>query len=86
MQSKFVGKSTMDLIISGDRTRTTRAKTDINRMIEDYNLTKIEDLVGKIIRMTDNTDRQVYTRITKLFHLLKNIKMQHGKMKVGKNL
>ena len=66
MQDKFKGKSTMDLIMSGDRTRTTRAKTDITRMIKDYNLSKIEDLVGKVIRMTDNTGRQVYTRITKV--------------------
>lgn len=66
MQPQFVGRSTMDLIISGDRTRTTRAKTDITRMIKDYNLSKIEDLVGKVIRMTDNTGRQVYTRITKV--------------------
>jgi hypothetical protein len=66
MQPQFKGKSTMDLIISGDRTRTTRAKTDIQRMAKDYNLSKISDLVGKIIRMTDKTGRQVYTRITKV--------------------
>ncbi len=66
MQPQFANKSTMDLIISGYRTRTTRAKTDISRMIKDYNLSKIEDLVGKVIRMTDNTGRQVYTRITKV--------------------
>jgi hypothetical protein len=56
----------MDLIISGDRTRTTRANTDIQRMSKDYNLSKISDLVGKVIRMTDKTGRQVYTRITKV--------------------
>jgi alkylated DNA repair dioxygenase AlkB len=66
MQPQFKGKSTMDLIISGDRTRTTRAKTDIQRMAKDYNLSKISDLVGKVIRMTDKTGRQVYTRITKV--------------------
>jgi predicted kinase len=66
MQDKFKGKSTMDLIISGDRTRTTRAKTDIQRMAKDYNLSKISDLVGKVIRMTDKTGKQVYTRITKV--------------------
>jgi hypothetical protein len=56
----------MDLIISGDRTRTTRANTDIQRMSKDYGLSKISDLVGKVIRMTDKTGRQVYTRITKV--------------------
>lgn len=66
MQPRFKGKSTMDLIISGDRTRTTRAKTDIQRMVKDYSLSKISDLVGKVIRMTDKTGRQVYTRITKV--------------------
>jgi hypothetical protein len=66
MQPQFAGKSTMDLIMSGDRTRTTRAKTDIQRMAKDYNLSKISDLVGKVIRMTDKTGRQVYTRITKV--------------------
>lgn len=66
MQDKFKGKSTMDLIISGDRTRTTRAKTDIQRMAKDYSLSKISDLTGKVIRMTDKTGRQVYTRITKV--------------------
>jgi hypothetical protein len=66
MQPQFKGKSTMDLIISGDRTRTTRAKTDIQRMAKDYGLSKISDLVGKVIRMTDNTGRQVYTTITKV--------------------
>ena len=64
MQPQFKGKSTMDLIISGDRTRTTRAKTDIQRMAKDYGLSKISDLVGKVIRMTDKTGRQVYTTIT----------------------
>jgi hypothetical protein len=66
MQPQFKGKSTMDLIISGDRTRTTRANTDIQRMSKDYGLSKISDLVGKVIRMTDKTGRQVYTRITKV--------------------
>lgn len=66
MQPQFADKSTMDLIMSGDRTRTTRAKTDISRMIKEYKLSKIEDLVGKVIRMTDKTGRQVYTRITKV--------------------
>ena len=66
MQPQFKDKSTMDLIISGDRTRTTRAKTDIQRMAKDYSLSKISDLVGKVIRMTDKTGRQVYTRITKV--------------------
>lgn len=64
MQPQFAGKSTMDLILSGDRTRTTRANTDINRMIKDYGLSKIEDLVGRIIRMTDKNSRVAYTRIT----------------------
>ena len=66
MQSKFAGKSTMDLILSGDRTRTTRANTDIQRMMKDYGLTKIEDLVGKVIRMTDKKGRTAYTEITKV--------------------
>jgi alkylated DNA repair dioxygenase AlkB len=35
-------------------------------MAKDYNLSKISDLVGKLIRMTDKTGRQVYTRITKV--------------------
>jgi hypothetical protein len=66
MQPQFKDKSTMDLIISGNRTRTTRAKTDIQRMAKDYKLSKISDLVGKVVRMTDKTGRQVYTRITKV--------------------
>jgi hypothetical protein len=66
MQDKFKGKSTMDLIISGDRTRTTRAKTDIQRMTKEYGLSKISDLVGKVIRMTDKTGKQAYTKITKV--------------------
>lgn len=66
MQPQFSGKSTMDLILSGDRTRTTRAKTDIARMIKDYGLSKIEDLVGRVIRMTDKKGRVAYTRITKV--------------------
>jgi len=66
MQSQFAGKSTMDLILSGDRTRTTRANTDIQRMLKEYGLTKIEDLVGKVIRMTDKKGRTVYTEITKV--------------------
>lgn len=66
MQPQFAGKSTMDLILSGDRTRTTRANTDIQRMLKDYGLTKIEDLVGKVIRMTDKQGRTAYTEITKV--------------------
>ena len=66
MQPQFAGKSTMDLIISGDRTRTTRAKTDISRMLKDYGLSSIFELKGMVIRMTDNTGRQVYTEITKV--------------------
>jgi hypothetical protein len=64
MQPQFKGKSTMDLIISGDRTRTTRAYTDILRMLNDYGLSEISELVGRVIRMTDKTGKQVYTRIT----------------------
>ena len=64
MQPQFAGKSTMDLILSGERTRTTRAKTDVSRMIKDYGLSKIEDLVGRVIRMTDKTGRVAYTKIT----------------------
>lgn len=66
MQPQFALKSTMELILSGDRTRTTRAKTDIQRMIKDYGLSKIEDLVGKVIRMTDKNGRTAYTEITKV--------------------
>ena len=66
MRPEFKGKSTMDLIFSGDRTRTTRAKTDIDRMMKDYKLSNIEDLVGKVIRMTDKEGRTAYTRITKV--------------------
>lgn len=69
MQPQFAGKSTMDLIRSGDRTRTTRANTDIKRMLKDYGLTKIEDLVGKVIRMTDKQGNTAYTRITKVAFL-----------------
>jgi predicted NAD-dependent protein-ADP-ribosyltransferase YbiA (DUF1768 family) len=64
MQPQFKGKSTMDLIIAGDRTRTTRAYTDILRMLNDYGLSEISELVGRVIRMTDKTGKQVYTRIT----------------------
>lgn len=67
MQPQFKGKSTMDLIISGDRTRTTRANTDIQRMAKDYGLSKISDLIGKVIRMTDKLGNQVYTEITGVF-------------------
>ena len=67
MQPKFKGKSAMDLIISGDRTRTTRAKKDIERMAREYGLTRISDLEGKVIRMTDKEGREVYTRITGVF-------------------
>ena len=66
MQPQFAGKSTMDLILSGDRTRTTRANTDIQRMLKDYGLAKIENLVGKVIRMTDKQGRTAYTEITKV--------------------
>jgi len=71
MRPEFAGKSTMDLIISGDRTRTTRSKTEINRMVFDYKLNKINDLVGKVIRMTDKKGRVVYTRITKVVNFTK---------------
>jgi predicted NAD-dependent protein-ADP-ribosyltransferase YbiA (DUF1768 family) len=66
MQDKFKGKSTMDLVISGDRTRTTRARTDIQNIAKNYGLSKISELKGKVVRMTDKTGRQVYTRITKV--------------------
>jgi len=64
MQPQFKGKSAMDLIISGDRTRTTRANTDITRMLKDYNLPSITALKGMIVRMVDRNGRQVYARIT----------------------
>lgn len=76
MQEKFRGKSTMDLIISGDRTRTTRANTDIQRMTKDYALNKISDLVGKVVRMTDKKGRQVYTVITKVAPLTREYQDQ----------
>ena len=66
MEPQFAGKSTMDLIISGDRTRTTRSKTEMARYLKDYNVTRLTELVGKVIRMTDNQGRMVYAKITKV--------------------
>jgi hypothetical protein len=66
MKPEFKGKNSMDLIISGDRTRTTRAKTDVDRMVNEYGLSKLSELKGKIVRMTDKTGRQVYVKITNI--------------------
>ncbi len=64
MQDAYKGKSTMELIQEGIRTRTTRANTDVTRIVKEYNLSKFSDLVGKVIRMTDKEGNEVYTRIT----------------------
>ena len=64
MRPEFAGKSTMDLILSGDRTRSTRSKTEIARYMKDYGLSRVSELVGKVIRMTDKEGRSVYTQIT----------------------
>ena len=64
MQDEYKGKSTMELIQEGIRTRTTRSNTEVTRMVKEYNLAKFSDLVGKVIRMTDKEGNEVYTRIT----------------------
>ena len=64
MQSQFAGKSTMDLIISGDRTRTTRSKTEVARYMKARNLNRVTELIGEELFMTDKMGRRVKVRIT----------------------
>ena len=64
MQDQFKGKSTMDLIISGDRTRSTRSYSQLNVFKEAYGLKDIKDLAGHIVRMKDLNGTEVYTKIT----------------------
>ena len=69
MLPQFKGKSTMDLILSGDRTRTTRSNTEVERMIRDYNPKDgdIFNLKGMIIRQSDNAGNYVFTEITGVY-------------------
>lgn len=69
MLPQFKGKSTMDLILSGDRTRTTRSNTEVGRMIRDYNPKDgdIFNLKGMIIRQSDNAGNYTFTEITGVY-------------------
>lgn len=67
MQPQFKGKSTMELIMSGDRTRTTRSETEIQKLAKSFGLSRISQLTGKVVRMQDNEGNEVYTRITGVF-------------------
>ena len=74
MLPQFKGKSTMDLIISGDRTRTTRSGSQLQNLANIYGFKKSQDLVGFIVPVTDTGEysknpRKVYVRITGI-HLL----------------
>ncbi|MHA2089214.1 MAG: hypothetical protein ACW98K_00020 [Candidatus Kariarchaeaceae archaeon] len=64
MQPKFAGKSTMDLIVSGDRTRTTRSKSEVARYLKARNLERVTGLIGQELFMTDKMGRKVKVRIT----------------------
>ena len=60
MRQEFRGKSTMDLIIEGNRTGTTRNN------ISQFRKPNGELLqVGDIIEVTDNTGRRVRVQVTK---------------------
>jgi hypothetical protein len=71
MQPQFKGKSTMDLVLSGDRTRTTRSAREVEALLNIYGFTKIEDIIGMVVPVTEkNTEtgqtRRAYVRITKI--------------------
>lgn len=55
MQPKFIYKSSMELVLSGDRTRSTRSKTEIAGYMKAANVSKVSDLIGKEVLMFDKT-------------------------------
>lgn len=68
MRDEFKGKSTMDLVISGDRTRTTRSASQLQMLGKLYGFTNPQDLVGKLIPVTDTGEytgkyQRVFVRI-----------------------
>jgi hypothetical protein len=69
MQPQFAGKYTFDLVVSGDRTRTTRTQREMDALLNLYKLRNPQDLVGLIVPITENTDkgfRKAYVQITKI--------------------
>lgn len=63
MQPQFAGKSTMDLVLSGDRTATTRKE----QVVKDFK-------VGDILGFTEKrTKRKVFVRVTREPRLLVDI-------------
>lgn len=68
MRPEFKGKSTMDLVISGDRTRTTRTNNSIQEIAKAFGLSRLSELKGKVVRMTDKEGRKVYARITGIYN------------------
>lgn len=79
MQDQFKGKSTMDLTISGDRTRSTRTWNQISQLMEIYNLQSPQQLVGKIIPVSefqiekDESDKRVKKLIRKAYVVVTNV-------------
>jgi hypothetical protein len=55
MMPQYKGKSSMELVLDGSRTRSTRSKTEIARYMKDTNVSKVSDLIGLEVLMFDKT-------------------------------
>ena len=60
------GKTSMELILEGKRTRTTRSKSQMRKFMEDYKVNKLFKLEGKVLKMNDKEGNTAYVRITKV--------------------
>lgn len=69
MRPEFKGKSTMELVLQGLRTRTTRSKLAMESMMRSYQLDKVTDLIGQIIKTNDDKGNYAFIEITNVSKL-----------------
>jgi len=71
MMPQFKGKSTMEMVVDGSRTRSTRSKTEIARYMKAANVDKVSDLVGQEVLMFDSTGKFPGKAVVKITNVAK---------------
>ena len=57
MRAEFKGKSSMELVLEGSRTRLSHSKTAMKELMTQLNVSKVSDIIGKELYMMDQSGK-----------------------------
>jgi len=72
MRPEFQGKSSMELVLSGQRTRTSRSKTAMKELMTQLNVARVSEIIGKELYMLDSSGAvptKALVQITNVYEL-----------------